>query len=154
MIIACNGIPLGSERIRIPLPRKAKLHSQPEAEPFSLTFKSSLIHTAVATAFWLACAVVATLSLLPVNELPSIALNLWDKAQHASGFFLLGVLGLLAYPHQFSRVLIGLLLFGALIEMAQAASGWRTGDVLDWLADSTGLALAALAMTLQPSARR
>lgn len=103
--------------------------------------------------FWLACAVVATLSLLPVNELPSITLDIWDKAQHATGFFGLGLLGLWAYPRHFARVCFGLLLFGALIEVAQAASGWRTGDVLDWLADSVGLALAVAAVKLTPRAQ-
>ncbi|MEX1167300.1 MAG: VanZ family protein [Hydrogenophaga sp.] len=112
------------------------------------------MHAATVAAFWFACAVVATLSLLPVDELPSIALNLWDKAQHAGGFFLLGALGALAYPHRPVRVFIGLLLFGALIELAQTASGWRTGDLLDWLADALGLALAALAKALNPSPRR
>jgi VanZ family protein len=108
--------------------------------------KSNHLHAVVVAMFWLACAGVATLSLLPVDELPRITLDLWDKAQHAAGFFLLGMLGLKAYPNDFVRVCIGLLLFGALIEVAQDASGWRTGDVLDGLADSVGLALAAAVM--------
>jgi VanZ family protein len=108
--------------------------------------KTTHLPTAIAGAFWLACLGVATLSLMPVDKLPAITLDLWDKAQHAAGFFLLCALGLWAYPKHLVRVCIGLLLFGVAIEVAQSASGWRTGDPLDWVADSLGVALAALAM--------
>jgi VanZ family protein len=109
---------------------------------------SALLQSAVKPAFWLACIAVATLSLLPVNELPSMVMNLWDKAQHAMGFFGLGLLGIQAYRQRLLKVCIGLLLFGAAIEVAQALSGWRTGDPLDWLADATGIVMAALSMIL------
>lgn len=85
---------------------------------------------------------MAALSLLPVSELPDLTLNIWDKAQHAAGFFALSLLGLLAYPRRLARVIAGLLLFGAAIELMQSASGWRTGDPFDWLADAAGVALA------------
>ena len=117
------------------------------------TVNKLFAHPALATAFWLACASVATLSLVPVAELPAISLDLWDKAQHAAGFFCLGTLGWLAYPGQRLRLCIGLLVFGAVIEVAQSATGWRTGDPLDWVADATGVLLAAVAMRrLTPSA--
>ena len=93
-------------------------------------------------AFWLACLAVATLSLLPPKDLPTIAMDIWDKAQHAIGFLGLGILGLLAYPCHPTKVLAGLVLFGLCIEVAQAATGWRAGDVLDWMADLTGLLVA------------
>lgn len=86
---------------------------------------------------------VATLSLLPTAYLPAQAFNLWDKAQHALGFAALAVCGLLAYPHHAARVLVGLLLYGGAIELAQAATGWRYGDWHDWLADALGLAAGA-----------
>ncbi|AOW15534.1 hypothetical protein LPB72_07325 [Hydrogenophaga crassostreae] len=104
------------------------------------------MHRAFAAAFWFACAAVATLSLVPVSELPAVTLDVWDKAQHAAGFFFLCVLGLMAYPRHFSRVCMGLLLFGVAIEVAQSISGWRTGDWLDWLADAVGVLLAAVGM--------
>lgn len=109
---------------------------------------STHLQSAVKPAFWLACMAVATLSLLPVTELPSMVMNLWDKAQHAMGFFGLSLLGLQAYRQRFLKVSMGLLLFGAAIEVAQALSGWRTGDPLDWLADATGIAMATLTMRL------
>jgi len=39
-------------------------------------------------------------------------------------------------------MLVGLLLLGAVIEVAQAATGWRVGDVADWVADAVGVGLA------------
>ena len=109
---------------------------------------STHLQSVVKPVFWLACLAVATLSLLPVSELPSMVMNLWDKAQHAMGFFGLGLLGLQAYRQSLLKMCVGLLLFGATIEVAQALSGWRTGDPIDWLADATGIAMAALTTSL------
>lgn len=95
-------------------------------------------------AFWASVLVVIVLSLLPAQHLPEMALNLWDKAQHAFGFAILTFLGLWAYPRRVRRVLVGLLWLGALIELAQGATGWRHGDWLDLLADAVGVAAGAL----------
>lgn len=92
----------------------------------------------VQTAFWVCVSGTAFLSLVPVELLPS-AFNWWDKAQHALGFAVLTVLGLLAYPKVRWWLPWGLLLLGAFIELAQAASGWRRGDWLDLLADAVGI---------------
>jgi VanZ family protein len=91
---------------------------------------------------------------MPVDELPAITLDIWDKAQHATGFCALAVLGLWAYPKHFARVCIGLLLFGVAIEVAQSASGWRTGDLFDWVADAVGIALAAMGARLKTRSYR
>jgi VanZ family protein len=99
-----------------------------------------------ALAFWGAVAAVLVLSLLPVDRLPEQVLDLWDKAQHAFGFAVLTVLGWLAYPHRARILWPSLLLLGAFIEVAQHATGWRYGDVLDWLADAVGVALGAVCM--------
>ena len=56
--------------------------------------------------------------------------------------------GLLAYPSHARRVALGLMLLGIGIELAQALSGWRHGDWLDWLADCVGVALGVL--VIQP----
>lgn len=92
-------------------------------------------------AFWLCAGVVTILSLLPVAYLPPQAFDIWDKAQHASGFAALALLGHFAYPRHLWRVCLGLLAYGALIELAQSATGWRQGDGLDLLADGAGIAL-------------
>lgn len=98
------------------------------------------------TAFWIALAAVGLLSLTPVEHLPSQVFDVWDKAQHAAGFALLALLGGLAHRDQRPRVLIGLLLYGALIEVAQSATGWRHGDLLDLLADAVGVLAGLLAL--------
>lgn len=90
-------------------------------------------------AFWLATGTVFALSVTPVDQLPPQWFDWWDKAQHALGFAILSVLGLLAYPFRASRLTVRLLAFGVLIECAQAAMGWRHGDVLDWIADAVGV---------------
>lgn len=87
------------------------------------------------------------LCLLPVEHLPSL-FNWWDKAQHTLGFGVLTCLGWLAYPTERWRLPSGLLLFGAAIELAQAASGWRRGDWLDLLADAIGIFAVVVAWHL------
>jgi len=61
-----------------------------------------------------------------------------DKLQHIFAFLVLAVLGRLAYPETKKRVLLlGLMAFGALIELAQAIPViHRDSDPLDWLADT------------------
>lgn len=97
--------------------------------------------------FWTLLGSTLILSLTPVQQLPQ-ALSFWDKAQHALGFAALAISGLLAYPARTWRFGLGLVLLGVGIELAQAWSGWRHGDWLDWLADCVGLALGWLATRL------
>ena len=98
--------------------------------------------------FWLLLLVVIGLTLSPIAYLPPQAFSLWDKAQHALAFAALAALGALAYPRRVGLLAASLLVFGGAIELAQAATGWRSGDWADWLADAVGLvaglALAAL----------
>jgi VanZ family protein len=95
-------------------------------------------------AFWGCVLAVAVLSLTPVAHLPPQVFDVWDKAQHAFGFAVLTLLGWWAYPARVRAVLAGLLVYGVAIELAQGASGWRHGDVLDWLADAFGVAVGAI----------
>mgnify|MGYP001217234132 FL=1 len=94
-------------------------------------------------AFWALLLSVAVLSLMPTGYLPPQVFSLWDKAQHALAFAALAGLGLRAYPRHPWQVVTGLLVFGAGIELAQAATGWRHGEWGDWLADAVGLAAGA-----------
>lgn len=90
-------------------------------------------------AFWLCMAAVLALCLMPpVQHLPSTG---WDKANHALGFAVLAVLGLFAYPARTAGVLLGLLAFGAVTEVLQSLTGYRTAEWLDLLADAAGLAI-------------
>lgn len=97
-----------------------------------------------ALSFWVVLTGVVVLSLMPVAHLPPLAFDVWDKAQHAFGFAVLTLLGLWAYPGRMRQLLAGLLLLGALIELAQGASGWRHGDWLDLLADAIGVVLGLM----------
>jgi hypothetical protein len=90
-------------------------------------------------AFWTGLLGVVTLSLLPIHHLPAQTSLVWDKAQHATGFIGLALMGLYAYPGRTFLLCAGLLVTGAGIELAQQASGWRQGDVLDLLADGLGI---------------
>jgi VanZ family protein len=100
------------------------------------------------TAFWLSALTVGVLSITPVENLPPQALDVWDKAQHAAGFLVLSLLGFLAHPRHLARVTVGLLIYGMCIEVAQSATGWRHGDLADWLADACGVCAGLVALRL------
>ena len=91
-------------------------------------------------AFWACLLGVAVLTLTPVQHLPPQVFSLWDKAQHAGGFVVLTLLGLWAYPQRAVTLLAAMLALGVGIEVAQSATGWRYGDVADWVADAVGVA--------------
>lgn len=106
-------------------------------------FMQRVPHAAVVAAFWVACAAVGVLSLLPLTvPVPSTG---WDKSNHALGFAVLALLGAVSWPCRRHRVLVGLAVYGGAIELAQAASGIRFGEWLDWGADLAGLAIGFLA---------
>jgi VanZ family protein len=81
------------------------------------------------------------LALLPVERLPPLSVfNWWDKAQHALAFAVLAVLARLGWPRVPAwRWCLALVVYGVLIELAQAATGWRHGSVADALADAVGV---------------
>jgi VanZ family protein len=97
----------------------------------------------IRTAFWCSAIVLAVASLVPVELLPREAANIWDKGQHAFGFAWLALVGLLAYSRKPWPLLAGLLMYGGLIELLQAATGWRYGEWLDFLADGIGILIGA-----------
>jgi VanZ family protein len=94
--------------------------------------------------FWLSMIVLTVASLVPLQLLPPQSFNVWDKAQHALGFGWLAFLGLLSYPRRPARVAGYLLVHGATIELAQAATGWRHGEWSDLTADGVGILLGTL----------
>lgn len=94
--------------------------------------------------FWCALLTAVVLSLVPGPMVPS-GIQFWDKAQHALGFLGLTGLGLLAYPQKpLLRMAVYFVVLGGLIEVAQWASGWRQGDLLDLLADTLGVGMAVV----------
>jgi VanZ family protein len=92
--------------------------------------------------FWGLLLLVVVGSLLPVDFLPPPVFSIWDKLQHAIAFAALCLLGFHAYRSKSLQVILGLLLLGGVIEIAQAATGWRYGEWLDWLADAIGIGAA------------
>jgi VanZ family protein len=69
-----------------------------------------------------------------------------DKVQHIIAFATLSLLGSFAYPRTaLLRLLAGLSLFGAFIEVVQAIPVLhRDSDVLDWLADTVAVVVVLL----------
>jgi len=89
----------------------------------------------------LAMLVLLVLSLAPASlALPTTG---WDKANHALGFAVLGLLGQWAWPGRTPVVLTALLAYGGLIELLQSFTPDRTPEAVDLLADWVGLLLGA-----------
>jgi VanZ family protein len=77
-------------------------------------------------------------------------LHLWDKAEHAIAFFGMSVwFGGLVRRTRYPVIAVLMLLFGAGIEIAQGAMQLgRDEDVMDWVADAVGIALALIVLYL------
>ncbi len=94
--------------------------------------------------FWAAAAFAFVMAALP--HPPHLPGEPSDKVQHVIAFATLGLLGAWAYARSSPwRLVLGLSLFGALIELVQAIPVLhRDSDVLDWLADTVAAALVLL----------
>ncbi len=96
--------------------------------------------------FWAAALFALAMALLPhPPELPG---NPNDKVQHIAAFATLALLGSFAYPRLSTvRLIVGLSLFGAFIEVAQAIPVLhRDSDPLDWLADTVACTVVLIAV--------
>ncbi len=79
------------------------------------------------------------MALIPIADVPN-PFNLWDKAQHALAFILLTLTGSLAYNRNTKAVYVGLILYGAGIEILQSTlTTTRFGEVSDLIADVVGV---------------
>ncbi|MDM7942988.1 MAG: VanZ family protein [Hydrogenophaga sp.] len=103
----------------------------------------STFHRLIRIAFWCSAAALVIASLMPVDLLPPQAASIWDKGQHAFGFAWLALLGLLAFEKRPWTVVVGLVILGGVVELLQAATGWRYGEWLDFLADGVGIVFGA-----------
>lgn len=90
-------------------------------------------------AFFAAAALVAALSLVPSETLPPTSIG--DKVEHVIAYAVLGLLGAASSQRGVTRVILGLALFGAAIELLQAFSPGRSPDPLDVAADIAGAGL-------------
>ena len=94
-------------------------------------------------AVWvLAMGLVTVLALLPVEHLQLPMFDWWDKAQHALAFAVLTVGACLLWPRATVRVVVGMIAYGAALELAQWFVGWRFAEWSDLLADAVGVVLA------------
>ena len=89
----------------------------------------------------LAMLALLVLSLAPASA--SLPTTGWDKANHALGFAVLGLLGQWAWPGRTAIVLTALLAYGGLIELLQSFTPDRVAEAADLLADWVGLLLGA-----------
>jgi len=89
--------------------------------------------------FLASVAAVLVMSLAPAGvELPTTG---WDKTNHLAGFAVLAILGNWAYGSRTTTVMAALLAYGALIEVLQSFTTYRTAEWGDLLADAMGIAL-------------
>jgi VanZ family protein len=92
----------------------------------------------------LAVLVLIYLCLAPHQDLPGVEL-IWDKAEHSAAWMVLTSLGLILSTRRRWAIGVFAVLFGAVIEVAQANMGWgRNGDWRDLVADAIGIAVAYL----------
>lgn len=101
--------------------------------------------TAYRAIFWLLLALVAILSMVSL-ELPSQVFIWQDKLHHLLAYAVLCWFLLCAYEkqHKLWILAISLAAFGGLVEVAQSYTGYRQADLMDLMANCTGIFLASL----------
>jgi len=106
--------------------------------------ESARRHPWLKAAWAIGVAAIATLSLLPAGTAPP--LELWDKAQHAIAYCVVGVIGIWAASGRLHRywVLGGLMALGIVLEIAQIWVPGRQGSVDDVVANAVGLFAAGI----------
>lgn len=101
---------------------------------------------------WLLAGLVVTVSWLALSPAPPDAVDSgWDKLNHASAFAALMLTGVFASPRSRLGVwplLVSLLCFGALIEIAQSFTTTRSAEWGDLAADAVGMAAGWMAAML------
>lgn len=118
-----------------------RLDPNPLLNRYSMAM-SLLKRWVVASLPYVFAACLALVTYLMLIELPPSEAGwpYWDKVQHMIVFVILTSLALLAFPKWRWQFAIGLAVYGALIEWAQAV--WtitRMPSVGDWLADVVGI---------------
>jgi VanZ family protein len=96
------------------------------------------------TIFWATVAFSFVMAVLP--QPPEVPGEPNDKVQHMAAFATLALAGAFAYPRVgLLRLLTGLSMFGAFIELVQAVPALhRDSELLDWVADTAAAAIVLL----------
>ncbi len=91
---------------------------------------------------WALVAFILYSTLAPSPDVPN--LHIWDKLEHSGAFFGLTLwFGGLIRRSRYPLLAFWMLLFGAVIELAQGYMGWgRDMDIHDFYADAIGVAVA------------
>jgi VanZ family protein len=95
------------------------------------------LHAYARWAFAVCLVVVLVFSLMPPQVITQPMG--WDKMHHAMTFAVLAMLGCSAYIERKVQVLVGLLAYGALIELLQSLTDYRFAETMDVVADAVGL---------------
>src|SRR5674476_148376 len=82
---------------------------------------------------------VLVLALMPSP--PPMITTGWDKSNHLLAFAVMAWLGCKAFPQRVVFTLLGLLAYGALIEILQSFTPTRSAEWLDLFADGLGILL-------------
>ncbi len=90
----------------------------------------------------LCVAAVLVLALMPAP--PTVITTGWDKSNHLLAFGVMTWLGCKAFSQRGMPLLLGLLAYGALIEILQPYTPNRSAEWVDLLADCFGMALGWL----------
>ena len=98
-------------------------------------------------AFFACALAVLVLALMPSP--PPMITTGWDKSNHLLAFAVMTWLGCKAYPQRLVHVMVGLLAYGAVIEILQSLTPTRSAEWLDLLADSLGILLGWALMRLR-----
>lgn len=95
--------------------------------------------TLLRVVFLVALVVIFVFALAPAPDTAQV-IDHQDKFEHLLVFLLLGLLGLAAWPQHPRSVIVALLSYGLLMELAQSFTEHRQGDPWDGLADALGVA--------------
>ena len=97
---------------------------------------------------------VVGISVLPGRDVPNI--GLWDKLEHVIAYATLALVGAFAFPGFLGAALLAVLLpaLGAVMEICQLFVPGRSAEFGDAVANTVGVALVLLPVTLFQTARR
>ena len=84
---------------------------------------------------------LAVLVLALISAPPPMITTGWDKSNHLLAFAVMAWLGCKAFPQRVANTLLGLLAYGALIEILQSLTPTRSAEWLDLFADGLEILL-------------
>jgi VanZ family protein len=102
--------------------------------------------------FYAACMLVGVLSLLPGERLPPAPIG--DKVEHVIAYALLAFLGCAAFERRRLAMILGLVAYGAALELLQNLAPGRSPEIADGVANLIGACLGGGAVVALRRAMR